>query len=281
MDVCPGAYHCSDGSHGYNAIPPALHNLPVYTALISSSLSLMGAALNMIAYCAFKDLRKGTAQTIIAVLAMADFFVASISAFGASIHLAYETKLNSADNMLSEKDCYNFDTLCQIQAFVGMWMLGCSFTWTSVLAVHFFLVTSCTRSTWPHKLMPLYNIVAWLVPLAYTLPMLLLGKLGYNPNLIWTCFMRKGDVPQWDIQEMASTLCILLAYSCVLITVFLKLVRIGCKLTYISIHQLSMTVHSSIYLCVLNPIRTYPAVWIFYLRSTIILSLYPTLETTG
>ena len=83
----------------------------------------MGTALNMIVYCAFKDIRKRTAQTIIAVLAMADFFVASISAFGASIYLAYETKLNSADNMLSENDCYNFDTLCQIPPFVGMWML--------------------------------------------------------------------------------------------------------------------------------------------------------------
>ena len=89
----------------------------------------------MIAYCAFKDIRKGTAQTIIAVLAMADFFSASSGIFGASIHLSYGTKTNSADNMLSEKDCYHFDTLCQIQAFVGMWMLGCSFTWTSVLAL--------------------------------------------------------------------------------------------------------------------------------------------------
>ena len=228
MDVCPGAYHCSDGSHGYSAIPPALHNLPVYAALISSSLSLMGAALNMIAYCAFKDLRKGTAQTIIAVLAMADFLLALSVIFGASTHLAYGTKINSAaDNILSDKDCYNFDTLCQIQGFVAMWMQGCSFTWTSVLAVHFLLVTGCTRSTWPHKLMPLYNIVAWLVPLAYTLPMLLLDKLGYDPSLVWSCFVRNGDAPQWDIQEMASTVCIFVAYSCVLLAVFLKSVRIG------------------------------------------------------
>ena len=57
----------------------ALHSLPACAALISSSLSLLGAALNMIAYCAFKDLRKGTAQTIIiAVLAVADFLLYSI-----------------------------------------------------------------------------------------------------------------------------------------------------------------------------------------------------------
>ena len=34
-----------------------------------------------------------------------------------------------------------FDTLCQVQAFVGFWMLGSSLTWTLVLALHFFLVT--------------------------------------------------------------------------------------------------------------------------------------------
>ena len=244
MDVCPGAFHCSDGSHGYSAIPPALHYLPVYAALISSSLSLMGAALNMIAYCSFKDLRKGTAQTIIAVLAMADFLLALSSILGASIHFAYGTKTNNANYMLNEKDCYNFDILCQIQGFMGMWMLGCSFTWTSVLAVHFLLVTVCTRSTWPHKLMPLYNIVAWLVPLAYTLPMLLLGKLGYKPILIWTCFVRNDEVPQWDIQEIASAVCMFLGYSCVLFIIFFKSVRIACKL---STHNLSKTAHSSVH----------------------------------
>ena len=85
----------------------------------------------MIAYCAFKDLRKGTAQTIIAVLAMADFLLALSAIAGASILLAYGTA--SDHHLLSNKECYNFDTLCQIQAFVGLSALGSSFIWTSVL----------------------------------------------------------------------------------------------------------------------------------------------------
>ena len=210
----------------------------------------------MITYCAFKDLRKGTAQTIIAVLALADFLTALSYLFGTSIHFAYGIKANSADNVFSENDRYNFDIVYQIEGFMAMWMLGCSITWTSVLALHFLLVTVCTGSTWPHKLMPLYNLVAWLVPLAIALPMLLLGKLGYNPNLIWSCFVRIGDktdVPQWDIQEMVAVVCIFLAYSCVLLTVFFKSVRIECKLTCISTHHLSMIVHSSVDLCMLDP----------------------------
>ena len=182
----------------------------------------------MIAYCAFRDLRKGSAQTIIAVLAVADFLLAISVIAGASIQLSYGT---TDDDLLSNKDCYNFDTLCQVQAFVGMWALGSSFTWTSVLAIHFFLMTVCTRthSTWHHKLMPLYNITAWLLPLSCTLPMLLLGKLGYTPTVTWSCFIRptKGDyLLQWDILQIAAAVCIFLGYTCVLFIVILKSVSI-------------------------------------------------------
>ena len=227
MDVCPRIIYCSDGSPSYSAIPPAIHYLPAYAALVSSSLSLIGAVLNMIAYCAFKDLRKGTAQTIIAVLAVADLLLALSNILGASIQLVYGSTTNFHIDLLSEKDCHNFDILCQIQAFVGSWMLGSSFIWTSVLALHFFLVTVCTFSIWPHKLMPLYNIVAWLAPLSISLPMLLFGKLGYRT---WTCFMRwttkRDNIIQWDILQIAAAVCIFLCYTCVLFSVFLKSVSI-------------------------------------------------------
>ena len=181
----------------------------------------------MIAYYAFKDLRKGTAQTIIAVLAMADILLALSVMFGASIHLAYGTATR-IDDLLSDRQCYIFDTLCQIQAFMTMWTLGCSFIWTSVLALHFLLVTVCTRSTWPHKLMPLYNIVAWLVPLFYTLPLLILGKFGYTPSNTWTCFVRptlSDSMILLDTLEMLTLACVFLGYTCVLLTVLLKSVN--------------------------------------------------------
>ena len=190
-----------------------------------------------------------TAQTIIAMLAMADFILALSGIFGASIQLTYIIT-NSADNLLSERDCYNFDMLCQIQAFVGMWMLGSTFTWTSMLTLHFFLVTVCTHSTWPHKLMPLYNIVAWLIPLFGTLPMLLLGKLGYIHYLTWTCFMTSTGVDiyiQWEIVETTTAICIFLDYTCVLFIGILKSV---------SIHLYKKCLHKNHYcctnLCILN-----------------------------
>ena len=231
--TCPGDFYCSDGSHGYSAIPQGLHSLPACAALVSSSLSLLGAALNMTAYCAFKDLRKGTAQTIIAVLSMADFLLASSCIFGASIHLAYGTT-TSADS--DNDDCYIFDTLCQVQAFVIFWTLGSSYTWSAILAVHFFLVTVCSHSTWPHKLMPLYHIVGWLVPLAYSLPMLPHSDLGFNPAYTWTCSVRPtriNTLSQWSTLEAATVLIIFLGYTSVLFTVCLKSVSIGCKTNYV------------------------------------------------
>ena len=227
--TCSGDFCCSDGSFRYNTISPALYHLPAYAAIISSSLSLVGAALNIITYCAFKDLRKGTAQTIIAVLAIADFLLAMSVMFGASLFLAYDI---TGNGLLSDNEYHNFDTLCQIQAFTGIWMLGSSITWTSVLALHFFLVTVCTRSTWPHKMMPLYNIVAWLVPLSIALSMLLLGILGTAGYLTWTCFVRSSDTQnhssiQWDVLELTTAVCILLGYTSVLFSVILKMVRIS------------------------------------------------------
>ena len=93
------------------------------------------------------------------------------------------------------------------------------------------------------------------------------------------------NVPQWDIQEMVAVVCIFLGYSCVLLTVFFKSVRIECKLTCISTHHLSLYVaRSSVDLCMLDP--TYaPSIFDFLYDYVVRLSLlfYPivTLETTG
>ena len=223
---CPADFYCSDGSPIYSAIDPSIHYFPAYVALVSSSFSLIGATLNMIAYCAFKDIRRGTAQTIVALLAIADFLLALSAILGVCIQLAYGRNTNTNDSLSSNKDCYNFDTLCQIQAFISTWTLGCCFAWTSVLAIHFLLVTGCIRSAWPHKLIPLYNIIAWLLPLSYTLPILLLGKFGYTPLFTWTCFEGSNDDPliEWDILEMATTVAMVFVYICLLFKV-LKLVR--------------------------------------------------------
>ena len=221
---CPDVYYCSNGSQPYSDIKPSLLLIPAYASLVTSSLSCLGAVLIVLAYCAFKDLRKGTAQTIITLLALADLGTAVACILGASLFIRY---FNLDER--SEGECYIFDTVCQIQGSMAMWAYQCSLFWTSILAIHFLLITIFHHSTWTDKLLPLYNIIAWIVPLASTLSLLVLGYVGYNHYVTWTCFLSKNEIPYnyimdgvWWIPEVLATSLMLFGYT-------LTLVYIACK----------------------------------------------------
>ena len=70
--LCPDSYFCEDGSHGYAAINSKLLVIPDVGGVVSSVLSIVGTTLILLAYCAFKDMRKRKAQTIITLLSLAD-----------------------------------------------------------------------------------------------------------------------------------------------------------------------------------------------------------------
>ena len=72
-------YECDDGSDGYDAISAELHNIPHYAGIVSA---VFGTTIILLAYFAFKDLRRGTAQTIIMLLALADLGAALGSLLG-------------------------------------------------------------------------------------------------------------------------------------------------------------------------------------------------------
>ena len=224
---CPDTTYCSNGSQPYSDIKPSLLLFPAYANLVTSPLSCLGAVLIVLAYCAFKDLRKGTAQTIITLLALADLGSAIAGIFGASLFIRY---FNLNDK--SEKECYNFDSVCQIQGSIGLWAYQSSLFWTSVLAIHFLLITTFHHSTWTDKLLPLYNIIAWIVPLASALSLLVFDKIGYNHNLTWTCFLRSTRKPTnylivgvWWIPEGLATSLMLFGYTVTLVYIACKKVR--------------------------------------------------------
>ena len=190
---CPDEFYCLDGSHGYSAIND-LHIVPAIVIFhivifISAIVSMLGAALILLAYCTFKDLRKGVAQKIITLLALADigtavsFMLGKLNLF---VYRHYHSDI-SEDNESSA--CLNFYMVCQIQAFLGVGFLISGYTWTAILAVHLFLATVLRHSSWIEKLLPLYNIVAWTLPIIVSLPLLLSGKLGYTPTFPATCYI--------------------------------------------------------------------------------------------
>ena len=187
---CPDEFHCRDGSHGYSAISDSYKILvPVVAVCISAIVSMLGAALILLAYCTFKDLRKGTAQKIITLLALADIGTAVSLMLGCLNQLVYRHYRSDISEYKENSACLNFYIICQIQAFLAIGFSLSGYAWTALLSVHFLLATVLSHSSWTERLMPLYNTVAWILPIIVSLPLLLFGKLGYTPTYPTICYV--------------------------------------------------------------------------------------------
>ena len=162
--VCPHTYKCPDGLASFG-----IGNLPSYLNIISSGMSCLGSILILITYLVLRDMRTG-AQKIITLLAIADFFCSLGFLLGSVNFLAYGSL---------HTDCALFTTMCEIQSFITIWPAMSSFCWTTILAFYFFLVLVYNKGKLAMKLMPLYNVIAWLGPLLIEFPMLVAGRLGY------------------------------------------------------------------------------------------------------
>ena len=185
--LCPELYYCEDDSHGYTAINSKLLPLQDGAVLVSCVLSIVGASIILLAYCAFKDLRKGTAQTIITLLALADLGAALGCLLGIANQLTYDHLRGTNSNQ--NNACQIFYNICEIQATVFLWCGISSAIWSVVLAVHFLLAIVLSDSRWTERLIPLYNIVAWSLPIVIVLPLLIAGQFGYTPTYRTTCYI--------------------------------------------------------------------------------------------
>lgn len=178
--LCPGIIDCS--AHK-DLISFDLGRTPSYISISSSTLSCLGSILIFFAYFTLKDIRTG-AQKVITLLAVADFF----TAFG---YIVGSINFITHFNHTSSSDCEIFKDLCEIQSFVTTWSTMSSYCWTCILAFYFFLILVFNKSTLAARLIPLYNIFAWIGPLLIVLPLLLTRNLGYAPYVAsnW-CYIR-------------------------------------------------------------------------------------------
>lgn len=166
--LCPGVINCSTHK---DLVSFDLGRVPSYLSISSSTLSCLGSSLILFAYFTLKDIRTG-AQKVITLLAVADFF----TAFGYIVgSINFLTHFNRTSN------CEIFKDLCEIQSFVTTWSTMCSYCWTCILAFYFFLILVFNKSILAAKLVPIYNIIAWIGPLLIVLPLLLTRNLGYAP----------------------------------------------------------------------------------------------------
>ena len=184
MDLCPSSYYCEDKSHGYAAISSKLLVMQDVAGLVSSVLSIVGTTIILLAYCVFKDLRKGMAQTIITLLSLADMG----TAFGCLLGIANHY-INSDDS----NACWIFYNICQIQASFIMWCAMSSSIWSTVLAVHFLLASLLSESRRTERLLPLYNTIAWTLPTIIVLPLLITSQLGYTPTYLSLCYISSSS----------------------------------------------------------------------------------------
>ena len=165
---CPHSFVCDPDQSSFD-----IGRAPSYVSITSSCLSCVGSILILITYFALKDMRTG-AQKVITLLAIADFFTAFGYIIGSSNFLIHF-------NHIESKDCVAFTYICEIQSFITTWSTMSSYCWTCILAFYFFLVLVFRKASLAARLLPVYNIIAWLAPLLIIFPLLIAGKLGFAP----------------------------------------------------------------------------------------------------
>ena len=184
---CPGNY---GGEYCMNEdwVTPDFGNTPLVFSMITCSLSVIGSLLMILPYVLWKDLRTGV-RAIVTFLAIADLFTALGYVMGSFNYITYEN--NRKDSEI--KACQEFDTVCQIQAYISSWSSLSSFWWTAILAFYLYWTIAKGDTQKVNRYFPLYHILAWSSPLLVMFPLLATHSLGYSLFAAsgW-CFIR-GD----------------------------------------------------------------------------------------
>ena len=220
---------CGNGNSSLN-----LGKVPCYVVIVSTSLSCVASVVMVLIYLAWKDIRKRGAQSIITFIAIADFFTAFCYLTGCVNIL---THYNETDG----QKCKVYKTFCDIESYIITLAGMSSFLWTMILAFYFYMITSqrnrCNRNI-ALKLMPVYHLIGWGIPVLIALPLLCLKKLGYSPfvgGTVW-CYIEVFDnFQEMDpfskknseaiiikLPEMLSYGLILLFYSATVVNIYKK-----------------------------------------------------------
>ena len=150
-----------------------------------SALSCVGSLLIIFSYWRWKDIRTGS-RSVITFLAIADFFTAFGYIIGSINHITYYGKYDDTP------PCATFLQICEVQSYITTWSSLSSFTWTCALAIYLYFTVVRKRIVLALKMIPVFHVIAWGVPIAICLPLLIEGKLGYTPYAVSTwCFI--GD----------------------------------------------------------------------------------------
>ena len=182
---CPSHRECGEGLSSFTLGPT-----PCYIGIVSDSVSCVGSVAMVLIYLAWKDIRKRGAQSIVTFIAIADFFTAAS-------YLSGSVNIITHYNVTDQQKCDEFATFCEIESYVMTLAGMSSYLWTIILAFYFYNITSSRRSNREAatKLMPIYHLVAWGIPVLVAFPLLCFGKLTYAPFVggVWCYVMVHGS----------------------------------------------------------------------------------------
>lgn len=142
----------------------------VYLTMVSSCFSMIGSILIIATFIIWRDIRT-VARAIVVFLAIADFFTAAGYLFGSLV------------SYFNERGHYSYHwykVLCETQSFITTAFPISSFLWTSHLAIYLYVAIVHSNPTLAKKLLVIFHITGWGIPLAICLPALLTGHLGIS-----------------------------------------------------------------------------------------------------
>ena len=160
--------------------------VPCYVGITSDLLSCIASVVMVIIYTAWADIRQNVAQSIVAFIAIADFFTAAGYMTGDFNLLAFVFSGHGPD----QQGCGVFITVCEIQSYIVTTATMSSYFWTIILALHFYMTIAQGRTNFSKRLMPIYHTISWGVPILIAFPLLCVRKLAYAPFVtgMW-CYM--------------------------------------------------------------------------------------------
>ena len=166
--------------------------------LVASVLSIFGSVLVMITYLGWKDMRRSVTRTIVFWLAVADLMSAVGYLLGSTIQYSGRERYTSA-----------FEIVC---AGISAWTLyfaKTSYLWTVDLALYFVLVLVFRKGHSAKKLMIVFHLTSWLIPLPVFISLAATHWLGRGyyrtePTFCFVSdrnFMNKSVNDFWPLME--------------------------------------------------------------------------------
>jgi len=152
----------------------------LYVAIISScSLSICGSILIVLSYVLWKDIRSPLRRLLV-YLSITDFLTATGNILGVS----------------ENRD----PVICKVQSFVSTSSAISSFLWTMSIAIYLYLVIS-KRHTFALKMIPLFHMVSWGVPLMLVCFAMGFDALGVDneSGIVGWCWIAEMYYIQWPI----------------------------------------------------------------------------------